>query len=116
MSDHTERQGWDEDRIVLTTEGPDYTVYCSPEADGGVYMKGERISEETLEQHGAPFPFDIVFDGIYPREGEMELLAEEVGEQFAEQFEGEVDKVYETIKDSDDPVETIMDMDPESLK
>ena len=38
-----------------------------------------------------------------------------VGQQFAGQFDGKVDEVYEMIDGSDDPLDTIMEMEPEDL-
>lgn len=117
---HPERQGWSDDRIVLSIEGDDYTAWCGPDADGGVFLEGNRISVDTgnsgysygtsLPRHGSPFPFDIVYHERYPQEGEVEPLAEELGERFSDRFDQKVNEVYETISQSDEPLDTIMDL------
>ena len=38
-----------------------------------------------------------------------------LGKQFAEQFNEQVDEVYDIIKDADDPLERIMELEPENL-
>lgn len=38
-----------------------------------------------------------------------------IGQQFADQFDAKVDEIYNSIKDSDDPLDTIMSLEPEDL-
>lgn len=40
---------------------------------------------------------------------------EYIGQQFAEQFDNKVDEVYQLIEGSDDPLDTIMNLEPEEL-
>lgn len=110
--------GWDEDKILLVEDGDEYTAYLSPDAGGEVFVGDNQVSVDTagdsysygstLDRHGAPFNFDIVFHDRYPREGEVEPVAEEIGERFREKFDEIVMDVYNVIDESDDPLHTIM--------
>lgn len=113
---HPARQNWDENRIVLQESGDGYTAWCSPDARGSVYLGETEVGDRrALDQNGAPFPFDIVFHDALPGQGTVTELEKELGEAFSDQFDGKVDDVYETIEESDDPIATIMDLDPDDL-
>lgn len=123
---HPETHDWGDDRIVLHIERDEFDAYCSPEAAGEVFVGEEQVSESgerhgtapapsTLDMNGAPFPFDIVFhDERRGREAEQEL-AQELGDAFREKFDERVAEVWEAVEDSDDPLDAVMDMEPESI-
>lgn len=114
---------YDENKVVLTEQGEyeGFTIraYASPDSEGRTWIDGgdtEIGDVNTRERFGSPFPVDIVIEeNIYPQEGEIEAIREQLGTAFEEQFDGKVDQVFEQIEDSDDPLETILQMDGSSI-
>lgn len=109
---------YSDDKICLGVEGyfQDYSVtaFCSPDSEGRTFIDGDQqIGDVTInDTYGAPFPVDVVIhDPIYPQKGEIEKIREEVGEDFANQFEGKVDSVFEKIKDADSASDIIEDIE-----
>jgi len=99
-------------------QGHNLEAYCSPDASGDTFFAdGERINEVSDDDlYGGPFPFDIVLlDSVYPNEGEMEQIRDEVGDALAAQFEGKIDAVYDIVQDSDDPLQSILEADDDDL-
>lgn len=82
----------DDEKICMEIANDEWGAVCHPDI------------EESLD--GAPFGFETV--GSPPER-------EEVGEQFKEEFNERVTEVWEKIDESDDPLETIMDIGPEDL-
>lgn len=114
---------YDEQKIVLEVSGEyqDYgvTAYSSPDSEGRTFIEdGEQEIGEVGEpdQFGAPFPVDVVIgEPIYPQEGEIQAIREELGEVFAAQFDGKVDAVYAEIEDADNPLESILSLEASDL-
>lgn len=100
---------YDEGRVVLTVEGDfqGYGVkaYSSANAEGRTYIgNGEKeIGEVRADNYGAPFPVDLVFTGsVYPQEGVISDIRDEVGSEIQAQFDGRVDDPIETIMGSEE--------------
>lgn len=116
--DPTEDYG--DDKVLLTVEGEyagrELTAFCSPDSDGAIHFNdGEQIGE-FQERNGAPFSFDVVLsDNVYLQEGQGAEMSEELGDAFDEQFHAKVDAVHDKISDSDDPLDTILDLEPDEL-
>lgn len=116
-------EDYGDNKICLSVEGEfqGYAIraYSSPDAEGRTFIDdGEQeIGEVTdFEHFGAPFAVDLVFENpVYPMEGEIEDIRDEVGSAIAAQFEGKVDDVADKIFGSDDPFETIMGMDTDDI-
>lgn len=121
-------ESYDDSKVMLTVEGEyaghEVQAYCSPDSNGELYFSdGEMVNEDvglpTLYQmrNGAPFDFDVVLvNNVYPQEGEVEELAEALGDAFDKQFVNRVDTVFDAISESDDPLERIMELDPDDVE
>ncbi len=118
--------GYDEDNVTLGAEGDcvgyEVKAFCSPDSDGQLYFSdGSTVSNEDVNPfhnnlNGAPFTFDVVLvNDVYPQEGDVDKIAEELGEKFNKQFSNKVDSIFNEIKDADDPIETILEMEPDEL-
>jgi hypothetical protein len=84
-----------ENKLVLALEGEGWRAICSPD-----------INSSKIDRQEAPFQF--VVSGDPPESSELD-------EMFAEKFDSKVDEVYEILKESDDPFQAIMDMEPNKL-
>jgi len=89
----------DEAGLLLTIEEDDWNAVCHPDISDA---NGLSVSQK----HGAPFAFRTSGDPPSPSE---------VGNRFSEQFDAKVSAVYDLIDESDDPLETILDLEPDSL-
>lgn len=87
----------DDSKVLLTIEEDEWNGVCHPD-----------IESEPLvsNKHGAPFNWRT--SGDPP-------AAEEVGERFGQEFEAKVDAVYELIDESDEPLDAILDLEPDDL-
>lgn len=110
--DLNERYG--DNTIVLTIEKDDVTAHCTPDADGEVFVAGEWVGD-TPKDHDAPFNIDIFFEDRHPRPNEITTLTDELADEFCEQFDETVDNVVEQIENSEEPLDTIMEMEPDDL-
>lgn len=116
-------EDYNDDRIVLTVEGEfqGYAIeaHSSPDSEGRTFIDGgdEEIGEVTKhDRYGAPFAVDLVFvNNVYPMEGEIDDIRDEVGSSLEAQFDGKVDNVFEKISDAEDPFDEIMDLDAKEL-
>ena len=87
----------DEAGLLLTIEEDDWNAVCHPQIEGATHVS---------QKHGAPFHFRTSGDPPSPTE---------VGDRFSEQFDSKVSAVYDLIDESDDPLETILDLEPDQL-
>jgi hypothetical protein len=87
----------DSDKVLLTIEEDDWNAVCHPQIEGATHVS---------QKHGAPFAFRTSGDPPSPTE---------VGDLFSEQFDSKVSAVYDLIDESDDPLETILDLEPDKL-
>jgi len=106
------RENYDDSRLCLTASGEFQDIgvdaCCSPESEGYTHFPdGEVVGVgSSQEKYGAPFNIDIVLGtNTYPQDGEIQQIRDELGTEFANQFD------YAEIKDSDKPVETILNLD-----
>jgi len=88
----------DEAGLLLTIEEDDWNAVCHPDIS--------KASGLNSRKHGAPFAFRTSGDPPSPSE---------VGDRFSEQFDSKVSAVYDLIDESDDPLETILDLEPDKL-
>lgn len=99
--------------------GTDLTAYCGADTEGRTFLLSGDLDLETEvgKKFGAPFPPDIVIhDDRHPRPEEMKKIRDELGTEFDIQFSDTVDNIYNEIKDSDDPVETILGMEADDIQ
>lgn len=82
------------EKLMLALEGDGWRAIASPD----VSSSGNR--------HGSPFAFVTVGDAP---------SNEVLGDEFADEFESRVDAVWEMIEGSDDPLDAIMDLEPDDL-
>lgn len=114
---------YDDNKVCLGVEGEfqGYSIraYSSPDSEGRTFIDdGEtEIGEVTEnEKYGAPFKVDLVFmNKVYPMEGELASIRDEVGSSIAGQFEGKVDSVFDKIKGVESPADIIMDIEADDL-
>lgn len=106
-------------RITGELQGYNIEAHCASDTDGRTFIEDgdEEIGEVTAPQnHGAPFPIDVFFqNNVYPMEGEIEDIRDELGTEFSAYFDRKIDEVFDEIDGSDDPFDTIMEMDPDTL-
>lgn len=113
--------GYNDNRVCLSVEGEfqGYAIraYSSPDAEGRTFIDdGDQEIGEISEpdRYGAPFPVDIVFqNGVYPMEGDISDIRDEVGSDIGAKFEAKVDDVFEKL--GDDPVEDIMSLEADEI-
>lgn len=87
-----ERHNVSDDNICLEIDRGDWRGICGPDVD------------DSLPTDSAPYPYDAV--GTVP---------DTAGEAFASAFDAKVDAVFTAIEDSDDPIDTILELDPDEL-
>jgi hypothetical protein len=116
-------ESYGDNRVLLTVEGyfQDYSVtaFSCPDAEGRTFIDSDKEIGDVhhTEKYGAPFAVDVVIhDPIYPQEGEVEAIRDELGTEFQEQFDGKIDNVFEQLKDSEDPFEDIKNMETDDLQ
>lgn len=112
MREHPNRDEWDENRIVLTIDEDEYSAYCSANAEGRIFIDGTPSRDIHSIEHVAPFRMDILLDE--PPEDD-EALVEDVAAHFNEQFKENCNEMYERIEESDDPLQEILDMEPDEV-
>lgn len=108
-----------EERMVIEVEYDDLTAYCGPECRGEVYVDDEQIGHIPHSAHSQvpspPFKIDIVYHDVHPTKGEVEERYPQIAQECSESFDRKVDEVYEIINESDDPLDTIMELDDGEL-
>lgn len=87
----------DDGKITLAAEGDGWRAICHPDI----------TMSEGRDRGGAPFGFKTV--GNPPSD-------DEVGSMFKERFDAKVDAVFDLIEGSDDPLQEILDLEPEDLE
>lgn len=87
----------DSDKVLLTIEEDDWNAVCHPQIEGATHVS---------QKHGAPFQFRTSGNPPSPSE---------VGDRLSEQFDSKVNEVYNMINESDDPLESILDLEPDQL-
>jgi len=114
--DHKDRLNGDE-KVVIEVEYDDLTAYCSPDCSGDVYVDGEKVGDIPSRDFtgAAPFRVDLVYHEAYPTKGEVRERLPQIEQECAEQFDARVDAVYDLISDSDDPLDTIMELEADDL-
>lgn len=96
FEDMADEQEIDESKIVLALEGEGWRAIASPDVSDGA----------SSRKFGSPFDFVSVGD---PPSNE------ELGDSFSEQFDQKVNAVYDLIDESDDPLDAILDLEPDDL-
>lgn len=124
-----------DDKIVLTSEGVyeghELEAYCSPDTDGEDYdADGNVVTEKPSNSNhpvhlptgdwsnstfGAPFPVDIVFTAKIPNPETVVEIRDQLGQEFNQDFHERCEEVYSIIDEADDPLQEIMDMEPDEV-
>lgn len=86
----------EDSKYVLTIEGDDYRGIASPDLE----TDEDGVSDE---RHDSPFPFIT----------EGNISDEDASQEFAEQFESDIDSAMEYI--SDNGIESLMEEDPQDV-
>lgn len=121
---------YDESRVLLTKEGiyegHQFQAYCGPDSQGEDYdADGNVVTEKptdiptdnwSRQQFGAPFPVDVVFTDEIPDPETVAEIRDQLGPEFGDQFMQKTSEVYERINESDDPLQEVLDLEPDELK
>ena len=89
----------DDGKLIIKTDGEGWVAVASSGFNGDDAIVPTEVDTKT------PFPFKVVGD----------ISTERAAEELRKQFDAQIDKVYNAVADSDDPLETILDMEPDSL-
>lgn len=111
---------YDDAKLCLNIEdeinGFEVDAYCSPESIGMTYAGEQPVQNDDGELFDAPFQVDIVLDeGTAITQTEDRELRKELGPRFSDEMSGVAGEVYQKVEESDDPLDTIMEMGADDL-